>query len=140
MGENIVAPSRRLVKVAVIGAAGYAGGELLRLLLGHPAIVEWTATSRSQAGKPIADSHPALAALTDARFAGLTPGDALVSATRNGALLIGVDSIGVVAPGKVADLVILTRDPTADIHNTTAIERVMSRGRLYTPDSIPGIR
>ena len=72
--------------------------------------------------------------------AGLTPGDALVTATRNGALLIGVDSIGVVAPGKVADLVILTRDPTADIHNTTAIDRVMSRGRLYTPDSIPGIR
>jgi imidazolonepropionase-like amidohydrolase len=72
--------------------------------------------------------------------AGLSPGDALVAATRNGALLIGVDSIGVVAPGKVADLVILTRDPTADIHNTTAIERVMSRGRLYAPDSIPGIR
>jgi imidazolonepropionase-like amidohydrolase len=72
--------------------------------------------------------------------AGLTAGDALVTATRNGALLIGVDSIGVVAPGKVADLVILTRDPSADIRNTRAIERVMSRGRLYTPDSIPGIR
>jgi imidazolonepropionase-like amidohydrolase len=72
--------------------------------------------------------------------AGLTAGDALVTATRNGALLIGVDSIGVVAPGKVADLVILTRDPTADIRNTRAIERVMSRGKLYAPDSIPGIR
>jgi N-acetyl-gamma-glutamyl-phosphate reductase len=64
------------MKATVIGAAGYAGGELLRLLLGHPAISEWTATSRSQAGKPIADSHPALAALTDARFAGRTPGEA----------------------------------------------------------------
>ncbi len=72
--------------------------------------------------------------------AGLTANDALLTATRNGALLIGVDSIGVVAPGKVADLVILTRDPTADIRNTRAIERVMSRGRLYVPDSIPGIR
>jgi imidazolonepropionase-like amidohydrolase len=72
--------------------------------------------------------------------AGLSPSEALVTATRNGALLIGVDSIGVVAPGKVADLVILTRDPIADIHNTTTIERVMSRGRLYAPDSIPGIR
>jgi N-acetyl-gamma-glutamyl-phosphate/LysW-gamma-L-alpha-aminoadipyl-6-phosphate reductase len=64
------------MKTAVIGAAGYAGGELLRLLLGHPGISEWTATSRSQAGKPIADSHPALATLTDARFAGLTAGEA----------------------------------------------------------------
>jgi imidazolonepropionase-like amidohydrolase len=72
--------------------------------------------------------------------AGLSPGDALVAATRNGAVLVGVDSIGVVAPGKVADLVILTRDPMADIRNSTAIERVMSRGRLWRPDSIPGVR
>jgi N-acetyl-gamma-glutamyl-phosphate reductase len=64
------------VRVAVIGGAGYAGGELLRLLLGHPAITECTATSRSQAGKPIADTHPALATLTDARFAGLSAGEA----------------------------------------------------------------
>jgi imidazolonepropionase-like amidohydrolase len=72
--------------------------------------------------------------------AGLTPGEALVGATRNGALLLGVDSLGVVAPGKAADLVILTRDPLADIHNTTAIDRVMSRGRLFDPDSLPGGR
>ena len=72
--------------------------------------------------------------------AGLSPGDALVAATRNGAVLVGADSIGVVAPGKVADLVILTRDPVADIRNTTAIDRVMSHGRLWRPDSIPGVR
>jgi imidazolonepropionase-like amidohydrolase len=72
--------------------------------------------------------------------AGLAPGEALVAATRNGALLLGVDSLGVVAPGKVADLVILSRDPLADIRNTTAIDRVMSRGRLFDPDSLPGGR
>lgn len=60
----------------MVGAAGYAGGELLRLLLGHPEVTEVVATSRSQAGKPIADTHPALATLTDARFAGLGPGEA----------------------------------------------------------------
>jgi N-acetyl-gamma-glutamyl-phosphate reductase len=64
------------VRVCVIGAAGYAGGELLRLLLGHPEVTEVVATSRSQAGKPIADTHPALATLTDARFAGLGAGEA----------------------------------------------------------------
>ena len=64
------------MKVAVVGAAGYAGGELLRLLMAHPDITEWVATSRSQAGTPIADTHPALATLTDARFAGLTPAEA----------------------------------------------------------------
>jgi N-acetyl-gamma-glutamyl-phosphate reductase len=64
------------MKVAVIGAAGYVGGELLRLLQIHPEVTEWVATSRSQAGKPIGDVHPALAGVTEARFAGLTPGEA----------------------------------------------------------------
>jgi len=64
------------MKVAVLGAAGYAGGELLRLLLQHPEVTECVATSRSQAGKPIAGAHPALAALSEARFSGATPGEA----------------------------------------------------------------
>jgi N-acetyl-gamma-glutamyl-phosphate reductase len=64
------------MKIAVIGSAGYAGGELLRLLLQHPEAAECVATSRSQAGKPIAEVHPALATVTDARFSGATPGEA----------------------------------------------------------------
>ncbi len=68
------------MRVAVIGAAGYVGGELLRLLLQHPAVTDCVATSRSQAGKPIADIHPGVAELTDARFAGLAPGEAATGA------------------------------------------------------------
>ena len=64
------------MKAAVIGAAGYAGGELLRLLHAHPEITEYAAVSRSQGGKPIGGVHPALVPLTDARFAGITPADA----------------------------------------------------------------
>jgi N-acetyl-gamma-glutamyl-phosphate/LysW-gamma-L-alpha-aminoadipyl-6-phosphate reductase len=64
------------VKVAVVGAAGYVGGELLRLVLQHPEVTEVVATSRSQAGRPIAEVHPALVTLTEARFAGLTAGEA----------------------------------------------------------------
>jgi LysW-gamma-L-alpha-aminoadipyl-6-phosphate/LysW-L-glutamyl-5-phosphate reductase len=64
------------MRVAVIGGAGYVAGELLRLLLQHPQVTECVATSRSQAGKPIADVHPGLAALSDARFAGTTAGEA----------------------------------------------------------------
>ena len=66
------------LRVAVVGAAGYAGGELLRLLLGHPAVGEIVATSRSQAGKPISEAHPSLAPLTDARFSGMSPGEAAI--------------------------------------------------------------
>ena len=68
------------MRVAVIGAAGYVGGELLRLLLQHPGVTDCVATSRSQAGKPIADIHPGVAELTDARFAGLAPGEAATGA------------------------------------------------------------
>lgn len=64
------------MKVAVVGAAGYVGGELLRLVLQHPDVTEVVATSRSQAGRPISEAHPALAALSDARFAGLSAGEA----------------------------------------------------------------
>jgi len=68
--------------------------------------------------------------------AGFSPRDALLAATRNGALLLGVDSLGLLAPGKAADLVVLTKDPLADIRNTLAIDRVMSRGVLLSADSI----
>ncbi len=64
------------MRVAVIGAAGYAGGELLRLLFQHPNVTEVRATSRSQAGKPLGDAHPGLAHLADARFSSATPADA----------------------------------------------------------------
>lgn len=64
------------MRVAVIGAGGYVGGELLRLLLQHPEVTQWVATSRSQAGKPIAGVHPALAAESDTRFSGAAPAEA----------------------------------------------------------------
>ena len=66
--------------VAVIGAAGYAGGELLRLLAGHPEVDSWTAVSRSQAGQAVGSVHPALAPLSDAVFSGDTPADAVRNA------------------------------------------------------------
>jgi imidazolonepropionase-like amidohydrolase len=68
--------------------------------------------------------------------AGLTPREALRAATRNGAVLIGVDSLGLLAPGKVADLVVLSKDPLVDIRNTRAIAAVMAHGYLLDADSI----
>src|SRR3954453_2836940 len=67
---------RGRMNVAVIGGAGYAAGELLRLLLQHPEVTECVATSRSHAGKAIAEVHPGLAPLPEARFSGMTPGQA----------------------------------------------------------------
>ena len=41
------------IKVAVAGASGYAGGEVLRLLLGHPAVEIGALTGGSNAGEPL---------------------------------------------------------------------------------------
>jgi N-acetyl-gamma-glutamyl-phosphate reductase len=51
------------VRVAVAGASGYAGGELLRLLAGHPEFDLVAATAHSQAGMHVTAVHPQLAGL-----------------------------------------------------------------------------
>jgi N-acetyl-gamma-glutamyl-phosphate reductase len=49
--------------VAVAGASGYAGGELLRLLAGHPEFEIRTVTGHSSAGRPLSESQPHLRSL-----------------------------------------------------------------------------
>jgi len=68
--------------------------------------------------------------------AGLTPLEALTAATRKGAELMHADSLGRIAPGKVADLVVLDADPAADIGATRHIAWVMIRGRMIPPYSL----
>jgi N-acetyl-gamma-glutamyl-phosphate reductase len=53
------------VKVAVAGASGYAGGELLRLLLAHPEVEIGVLTAASSAGTPLGQHQPHLAPLAD---------------------------------------------------------------------------
>ncbi|WP_005033401.1 N-acetyl-gamma-glutamyl-phosphate reductase [Holophaga foetida] len=52
----------------VIGAGGYGGGELLRLLMGHPNSGSIQAVSRSQGGKPVYTAHPGLKGFMDQAF------------------------------------------------------------------------
>jgi N-acetyl-gamma-glutamyl-phosphate reductase len=53
------------LRVAVAGATGYAGGELLRLLLGHPAVEIGALTAGSSAGTRLGDAQPHLVPLAD---------------------------------------------------------------------------
>ena len=46
-----------MIKAGIIGASGYTGGELLRLLVNHPNVKLELATSRSLAGKPVTGTH-----------------------------------------------------------------------------------
>lgn len=68
--------------------------------------------------------------------AGLTPLEAITAATRRGAQLLRADSLGMLAPGKVADLVVLNGNPAGNIRATRNIAMVMIRGRMIRPDSL----
>ncbi len=65
--------------------------------------------------------------------AGLRPIDALRTATINPARYFGAtDTLGTVAPGRVADLVLLRADPLQDVSAVNQIDLVIQRGRVYT--------
>ncbi|MCC6160193.1 MAG: N-acetyl-gamma-glutamyl-phosphate reductase [Deltaproteobacteria bacterium] len=61
------------LRVAVIGAAGYVGGELLRLLATHPEVGEVRAVSRTHPGKRWGEVHPAFAFDRERVFTGDAP-------------------------------------------------------------------
>ena len=67
---------------------------------------------------------------------GFTPMQALTIATRNTARAVGRTDVGTIEAGKVADLVLLSADPLADIHNTTKIEAVFKQGRKVNVEQI----
>ncbi|GAA0473637.1 amidohydrolase family protein [Parasphingorhabdus litoris] len=65
---------------------------------------------------------------------GMSPLQALRSGTIDSAKSLGMgDEIGSLEAGKLADLVVLDADPTADIRNSDKIHRVMVNGRMYDP-------
>ena len=60
--------SGKKVHAVVLGAAGYGGGELLRLLGAHPSVIAITAASRSHAGQPFHAAHPHLRGIVEGAF------------------------------------------------------------------------
>src|SRR5690242_15616041 len=61
------------IRVTVAGASGYAGGELLRLIAGHPHLDLALATANSQAGQPLGAVHPHLRRFADVVLADTSP-------------------------------------------------------------------
>ncbi|MDC1513064.1 N-acetyl-gamma-glutamyl-phosphate reductase [Porticoccaceae bacterium] len=57
-----------MIKVGIVGATGYTGAELLRLLAVHPEAQVRVITSRSEQGKPVADLYPSLRGIIDLVF------------------------------------------------------------------------
>ena len=64
-----------MIKIGILGAAGYTGGELIRLLLNHPEAEIVFANSESNAGNLVSDVHEGLLGDTDLRFTSEMPFD-----------------------------------------------------------------
>ena len=62
-----------MIKVGILGAAGYTGGELIRLLQNHPEAEIVFANSESNAGNPVSDVHEGLIGETDLKFTDQMP-------------------------------------------------------------------
>jgi imidazolonepropionase-like amidohydrolase len=76
--------------------------------------------------------HQELAAL---KRSGLTALEVIQSATLNGARAAGAaDEMGTIAPGKLANMIVLARDPVADLENLRTLEFTVKRGRVYLRD------
>ncbi|WBX86299.1 amidohydrolase family protein [Sphingosinicella microcystinivorans] len=68
---------------------------------------------------------------------GMAPMRILRAATVNGARTFGLDhQLGTIEPGKLADLIVLDRDPLADIRNTNSVRYTMVNGRLYESETM----
>jgi N-acetyl-gamma-glutamyl-phosphate reductase len=97
------------IRVAVVGATGYTGAELLRYLARHPQVRLTAVTSEQSAGKTLAEVHPSLRGKLDLRLAAFDPAavageaDVAFTALPHGASAAGV--AGLVERGlRVVDL------------------------------------
>lgn len=90
-----------MIRVAIAGASGYVGGELLRLLLRHPAVEVTQATSERRAGQFVHAVHPNLRGHTDLRFstlASLESCDVLILALPHGDAARNIERYAAIAP------------------------------------------
>lgn len=68
---------------------------------------------------------------------GLSPKEVLLTATRGGAMMMGrAHDLGSIAPGRLADIVLLTADPLADIAAIANVQTVVSDGRVFDAGAI----
>ncbi len=103
---TITDAGRQPLRVSIVGGSGYAGGELLRLLLGHPRVQVAQVTSRRQAGRFVYQTHPNLRRQTQLQFVppeALEPCDLLFTAMPHGEGLRLAETIMSLAP-RVIDL------------------------------------
>ncbi|MEU3947670.1 N-acetyl-gamma-glutamyl-phosphate reductase [Streptomyces sp. NPDC029526] len=113
------------MRASILGGAGYVGGELARLLLGHPVFDLVQATSRSHTGRPLHTAHPNLRGAHGPSFtdpARLERVDVLFSALPRGEFTARLDELRGTA-GLLVDL-----SPDFRLHDPEAAERHYGAG------------
>ncbi|HXV86657.1 MAG TPA: amidohydrolase family protein [Gemmatimonadales bacterium] len=116
--------------LAALRRARTAQDRLVRLFKAAGGMVAAGSGSPGPLVAPGASLHDELVLLVRA---GLTPREALLAATRDAARVAGVDSVGGVRAGMVADFLVLAASPLDDIANTRRIERIVVRGLARSP-------
>lgn len=94
------------IRASIIGGSGYAGGEVLRLLMGHPEVEVAQVTSESHTGRYVHTTHPNLRQVTRLKYdsaSGLAPCDVLFVALPHGQAAGRLDEFRVLAP-RIVDL------------------------------------
>jgi imidazolonepropionase-like amidohydrolase len=105
----------------------------------------WAAAPEFTRGgtKPDAQNHGigSIIAIEGLVELGMTPAQAIVAATRNGAIASrGLAEFGTVEAGKSADLLVLDADPLSDIRNLRKVSSVIRAGRTIDRHALPAVR
>ena len=93
-----------MIRASIVGASGYTGGDLLRILLFHPEVEVAQVTSERHAGKPVAGTHPNLRKICKHKFvasAELEPCDLLFLCLPHGQMMNRIAEFESLAPALI---------------------------------------
>lgn len=133
LGDDLEARRRNAKKLIAAGALVTPGTDSY-----------WAAAPElSRTPKPLEQDHGfgTIMAIEGFVELGMTPAQAVAAGTKNGAIVArGLKDFGTIEAGKLADLVVLSADPLADIHNIRKVADVYKEGQRVDRAQLPQTR